>query len=329
MSTNWKQASVCRIDGYERDSRANTGKGYETISLGDVFALVEQPGPDCPKGTAPAVIYSTYCADDARSHSVQKEKGSFVALCVDIDDGSHALETIVCAVCGIDDSEFAWAVYSTASATENSPRWRVIVPLASPLSFERWAIAQRTLGRLLGERGIESDIAAERAGQAAILPISKPFYQAQSNFGADALDIQDGCRFEAALLQTAIAEEEAKSEEAMSRATGPARKLWEERRSRTTNTEFDPIQWFNQRCSIAEMLVACGYVRKSPTSNDWRSPRQLSESYATRDFGDYWVSLSSNDAAAGLGVACGSGRFGRHGSRASRYGGRASRVRSG
>lgn len=46
-------------------------------------------------------------------------------------------------------------------------------------------------------------------------------------------------------------------------------------------------------------------------SSDWRSPYQSSGSYATRCYGDFWISLSGSDAGAELGAATASGhRYG-------------------
>jgi hypothetical protein len=61
------------------------------------------------------------------------------------------------------------------------------------------------------------------------------------------------------------------------------------------------IDAFNAKYSIEQLFVEYGYQRQGQT-NSWRSPYQESESYATKDFGDHWVSLSQSDAGSGLGL---------------------------
>jgi hypothetical protein len=71
-----------------------------------------------------------------------------------------------------------------------------------------------------------------------------------------------------------------------------------------------PVDAFNAAHDLESLLERYGYSRAG-RSNDWRSPMQSSGSYATRCFGDYWISLSESDAAADLGQASANGaRFG-------------------
>ncbi len=62
-----------------------------------------------------------------------------------------------------------------------------------------------------------------------------------------------------------------------------------------------PVEHFNERHAVADLLERYGYTRAGQ-SNDWRSPYQAGKTYATCDFGDYWVSLSNSDAAAAIGA---------------------------
>ncbi len=71
-----------------------------------------------------------------------------------------------------------------------------------------------------------------------------------------------------------------------------------------------PVDHFNERHTVADLLARYGYTRAGQ-SNDWKSPYQTGGSYATCCFGDYWISLSGSDGAAGLGTATKNGN--RHG----------------
>ena len=63
-----------------------------------------------------------------------------------------------------------------------------------------------------------------------------------------------------------------------------------------------PIERFNAEHSISALLAKYGYTRKG-NSDDYHSVYQSSGSFATRDFGDHWVSWSGSDSQAGLGRA--------------------------
>ncbi|WP_324075202.1 MAG: AAA family ATPase [Erythrobacter sp.] len=79
---------------------------------------------------------------------------------------------------------------------------------------------------------------------------------------------------------------------------------------RISNGTPSPIERFNAENTISALLAKYRYARFG-SSNDHRSPHQTSGSFATRDFGEYWVSWSASDLEAGLGRAadCG-GCFG-------------------
>ena len=51
-------------------------------------------------------------------------------------------------------------------------------------------------------------------------------------------------------------------------------------------------------------MLKYGYERKG-RSDSYRSPMQSSGSFATKDFGTHWVSLSGSDRASGIGQASG------------------------
>ena len=85
-SPAWHSFAVLRCHG-TRDTRAQTGRDYDTQTLGEVFAL---PQSHVPKADAGAIIPSLYVGPDARSHAAQEERGRFVAICADIDKGNHA-----------------------------------------------------------------------------------------------------------------------------------------------------------------------------------------------------------------------------------------------
>lgn len=309
MQNTWKNIAVCLVKGYNHDTRIETGEEYETITLGDVFDLANEPPGVSDKARARAVIFSTYHEYDAREGSVQKTKGSYVTLWADIDEGDHPLPDVISAVERVAESDHAWLIYSTSSASEDSPRWRVIVPLAEALPFERWEIAQKALASQLASQGIKIDVCAEKGNQVAILPMDGLFYQTKANAEAEALDVDGDWLFLAACHEAEKVK--AQEEQALKVAAEAARKRREERQAKAQHDGSEsPIEWFNKQNQVSDMLAECGYTHRGRSSPNWRSPYQTSGSYATRDFGDYWVSLSGSDAAEGIGAACAGGRYG-------------------
>ena len=99
-------------------------------------------------------------------------------------------------------------------------------------------------------------------------------------------------------------------------AVDASRKEEAERRARRadqTSQPWDgetPVDRFNAAHRVADLLDRYGYLRLGETDH-WRSPHQTSGTYATRDFGEHWVSLSGSDARAGIGASSKTGaRFG-------------------
>lgn len=95
------------FDG-QHDTRIETGENYATISLAEVFAM---PPSARDKRHSPACIPSGYCGHDAREHARQREVGSFVALCGDVDRGIPTL-ILVTVVIGVVPSIFLSGIHN-------------------------------------------------------------------------------------------------------------------------------------------------------------------------------------------------------------------------
>lgn len=284
------------------DTRRNRpGVVYESIALSDIEAMTRKPAR-APKERAPCVIFSTYLAHDGRAHQVQAEHGQFIALPGDIDEGNPSIAevdaTIVAAFGNI-----RRIIYSTASATPETRKWRFLIPLAEPISGAVYHDIQLAAGDLMVEHGIVCDKAMARPGQVLFLPNVPPdqrdrdgvplFYDAWIK-GSELFAVS-GSAIEARMIERRRAEEQ--SREA---AQSAARARAQQRRATHTGALPNAIDAFNESVQIEDLLAQYGYERKG---HDWQSPHQQSGSYATRimDGGEAWVSLSESDAAAGLG----------------------------
>jgi putative DNA primase/helicase len=103
-----------------------------------------------------------------------------------------------------------------------------------------------------------------------------------------------------------IMQHKAKVDDARERAACEAREARERRAAQymanaPQGDDVSPMDAFNATHTVADLLDRYGY-KKAGLSSDWRSPFQSSGSYATHDYGDYWVSLSDSDDAHEVGA---------------------------
>lgn len=314
----WAQRSVVTFHG-QHDTHIDTGEEYPRLTLGEIFTM--EPGRE-PKASGHAFIPSTYHEYDARSHKTQRESGEFVTLAADIDKGNHPLKQVQSIVSGI-CRDAAWLIYASAHACPGDMRWRVIIPLAEPLGFDDWNDAQNALFNVLDRLGnLECDRALQRAAQPVYLPNVPPthaktgeplrdddgkprFYErASSGCGAPALDLNRGP------ISSDIASIKQRRE-AEERERLKLRAEADRRRAERPHTDGgNIIDEFNRANPIDNLLTLYGYTQCPRNGDDWRSPMQTGESYATRVMGDTWVSLSGSDAGAGLGAKHAAGCYG-------------------
>lgn len=287
------------------DGRANphptAGLNYEGISISDIGALVRTP-PSVPKEQARWVIASAYRAHDARSGAVQRERGSFSMLPLDIDIGNLSLgqvDAALQAICG----DVSRVIYSTKSSTAGSRKWRGLILL-------RWALPGGDYPEVLhafydllehtSGGALKPDPKLLNPGQIVFLPNQGSFYE----------HLIRNSRHVELHLDHPIMQRLAENRDRLTRATAEAKRQMAFRANRVQFEGSSVIEAFNAANPLALALEGSGYQRLAD-SNDFRSPMQTSRSYATRCFGDYWVSLSGSDAAAGIGKASpGGGRWG-------------------
>lgn len=329
MSANDNTAPVGRIGpewnhwraitfGGMFDTHIDTGEDYDTLTLAEVFTM--QPA-DKPKGEGPAFIPSTFCEYNAREHAAQRENGEYIALTGDIDGGDHTLEQIEKLVRGF-VGDGAWLIYSSAHARPGDMRWRVIIPLSRTLRFEHWCDAQNAFFNFMDRADVIMDRALERAAQPVYLPNvplthektgdalrgeeGEPLFYQRKSSGTNA----PGLPLSSGPIAVGVAEIR-RQREADERERERIRAEAEARRTANPVREGGQvIDDFNASNSIDTLLELYGYERSLRNSDDWRSPHQTSGSYATRVFGDHWISLSGSDAGARLGHNCKSGCFG-------------------
>ncbi len=115
---------------------------------------------------------SSYRAHDARQHDTQRLHGEFHMLVLDIDQGNLPLVTVR-GLLQKSIGPVAYLIYATKSASQDNRKWRVLVPVATPIKGQAYEqVASEFMARLEGESEgrLILDRAAARPGQVFFLP---------------------------------------------------------------------------------------------------------------------------------------------------------------
>jgi hypothetical protein len=307
-TSNVINAELCLAHGAYDSRKDDSFAQYDSISLKEIGKLVETPQA-VEKVEADFIIPSEYRGHMARSHSHQREMGEYWLLALDIDEGSPTLTEVKDAVKEVIGNAHA-LLYSSAGASTDERKWRVLIPLAQCLFGEQYTKAQMALFQLMRDQGIICDPALSRSAQPIYLPNVPPdrrdidgnplFYHGVRHVGEGFLDAQRSKIWD--IVEFNEQQEIIAQKKAELAAADRARERAQKREQ--FGTDVDPIEVFNERHSVADMLLRYGYEQQG-RSPHYRSPYQTSGSYATKDFGTHWVSLSSSDANAGVGMAKG------------------------
>lgn len=316
-SPAWTKHRVAVFKGLF-DSKIDTGEDYETRALATFFEM--RPWNKA-KASGPAFVPSLYHDYDAREHAVQRERGRFVALTGDIDSGDHALDNVRSAVQAF-TGDAAWLIYSSPHARPGDMRWRIIIPLAEAHPFDTWHDAQEAFFAFMEARGFVMDHALTRAAQPVFLPNvppehaksgtplrgedGQPLYYVSETTGAD----KPGLSIEHGPLSNGIADLRRKRAEDDAARERIRREAEARRASKPRGDGASLMEDFNASNSVATMLEICGYEQSPRNAEDWRSPHQTGETYATRIIGSKWVSLSQSDVSAGVGAPFKEGCYG-------------------
>lgn len=272
------------------------GTPYDGISGIEIARMAASP-QSCDKLEAQWAIPSTYLEHDARDHEPQALRGQFRMLVLDVDKNNLDLPFILECVEGVLGKGCSAIAYSTRSSTPEDRRWRVLVPLAEAIpgpDYHDTALAFFALLQDESQGTLIIDPPAARFGQIFFLPNRGEHYEHQ---------LLKGTRVSLTADHPVIQRRE-NDRDARAEAEAEARKARDERQARRAAVPVSsgetPMDAFNSRHSVADLLMKYGYLRAG-SSKDYRSRYQTSGSFATRDMGDHWVSLSGSDDAAGIG----------------------------
>jgi hypothetical protein len=155
-----------------RDTRRYDGRDYDTTNFADIKKRCTNPAA-VEKQDAPAFIPSSYIGSRARSHEAQKQHGLYHAMVIDVDTGAHSIDFVQNCVNWIIGDKTT-IIYSSSSATENNPKWRVIIPVRHPIAGADYKNVQEALFGELADQGLQADRAMARTGQPVYLPNVPP-----------------------------------------------------------------------------------------------------------------------------------------------------------
>ena len=171
------------------DGRPNphpkAGTDYAAITGAEIVVMVTAP-QSVPKPSARWFIPSTYIASDARDHAVQRERGSFWWLCVDVDGSNLALDDMGQALAGVAPGA-SRLVYATRSSTPAARRWRALLPLRQPLpglDYTDTALAFFALLQEVSGAALIPDRKLALTGQLVYLPNRGEHYEHEVFRGA-------------------------------------------------------------------------------------------------------------------------------------------------
>lgn len=312
---NWRNHRVLTCNG-SYDSQKKAGGVYESVALDRVWLAATAPTA-VDKLHAPAIIPSLYIESDGREHAAQKERGQYACLTLDMDSGNLDMQTVQQALRLFVGDGVAVLVYSSSSATPENRKWRGMVPLDKVVPHAQWEELQLAMFHHVHRAtGVKPDYALARAGQLVYLPNVPNDKRAGQGRGqgvplfyqfdqSGEIGLTGGCGVVRAVVRE-LREAAAQAEAQQAAVRESAQAAYERRLSVSAGADvgkqsaLDMIAGFNAANSIEAMLNSNGYTQRGQ-SRDWRSPYQSTASFATRDYGTHWVSLSESDRAAGLG----------------------------
>ena len=287
------------------DTRKHADQPYETVSGADILKLVNKP-PNVPKESAQWFIPSTYAEHDARSHDAQRKYGVFRWLTLDVDVNNLTLNAVDDTLSDVIGAASRF-IYSSRSATATDRKWRALVPLKTTIMGLDFSDTQSAFFDLLEQASngaLIPDRALARPAQLVYLPNKGDFYETIAS-RTDILDLSP----DHAIIRYRDQQRD-KLKKAEAEANFARNRRIAERDAKIQSGKVSPVGLFNNAHTVADLLARYGY-KQLGSSCHWKSPIQSSGSYATKDYGDYWISLSNSDANAGIGAGTVGGH--RHG----------------
>jgi hypothetical protein len=236
-----------------------------TVEWDDITALVDNP-QDVEKHHAQWFIPSTLLV---RAKERQEAGGEFWALWLDIDDAPPAISVVADFIDGVTGG-CRYEVYTSKSATIETPKSRVLIPLAKALTPSQYRACIEGLNDKLEGAGTKPDRSNEGISQLLFLPNEGEHYESQSNRTGPYFDPLEAFSDAIAAKQEAIKVQESAITERIKNAQL-------KRSERLAHGFKSPIDAFNAAYVVEEILTQSGYEQRG---HKFRHPNSESGSFS-------------------------------------------------
>lgn len=159
------------IGKYHSNKKGNNP--YSQITFNQILEMTKHP-QQVSKSFARWIIPSCYKGQFARSSRHQAQKGMYGLLWADIDEIGHSPRDINQALAGLGCEAL---LYTTASATKEKMKWRLIIPLAELIKPDVWHFLQNKINKKLINYDIQPDRSSEKLNQILFLPNAGEHYE--------------------------------------------------------------------------------------------------------------------------------------------------------
>jgi len=268
---------------YHSPSNPVNPQEYSEITPSEILAMADKPDK-VPKESARWFLPSTL---KSRVHSEQRKSGQFGALVAESDNCEGLSFSSISARLAA-ALPFDFLLYTSRSATEDNPKFRVIAFLEQLVPGADYPLFAKCLNDRLEIAGLVPDRVTERCGQVAYLPNAGEFY--------DFAIIDDR-----GMLSPQVWQQEVDAER--SRLAGIESERLEKREinrkkafERMKAGSLTPVEAYNQSHQIELELERYGYVRRG---KKWISPNSSSGVPGVTITDDKWYSMHASDSEIG------------------------------
>ncbi len=281
---NKSQIKLCSGFGKTYTDKGIYGKPLKSVMIDDIYAMAANP-QQVDKSKAQWFIPSTI---HARKWAKHIEMGEYHAVWLDLDQHTtlDAIKDILAEL-----YVFDYIAYSSSSAKFIHQKWRVIIPLATPATFEAWEKVSDIFNDKFQAAGIIPDTKNKGAGQLCYLPNRGEFYEyvIGESLTGDRFDWQRAFKNELADKKAkAIAEQQRINQQ---REISRIKAI-----ERMASGIKSPVDAFNYAYSVEQMFESYGYKRDGIK---WLSPNSESGNAGVVIKGSKWISSHGSDSDIG------------------------------
>ena len=255
-------------------------KPLNTVGWCGITSLVDSP-QNVEKAHAQWFIPSTLLV---RAKEGQESGGEFWVLWLDIDDAPPAIGLVADVITDVID-DCRYEVYTSKSATVETPKSRVLIPLAKALNPSQYRACVDVLNDKLEDAGIKPDRSNEGISQLCFLPNRGEHYETKSNRTGSYFDPLYAFSDAIAAKQEAIKVKESAIADSIKNAQL-------KRSERLAQGFKSPIDAFNATYLVEEILIQSGYDQRG---HKFRHPNSESGSFSASVRGQRVHTLSTAD----------------------------------